>query len=305
MTYVVLGGGLVGTEVARILQQRRADFAVVTRTRKEVLPGVFSVAADASSSEDLIRAIPSPSAVINALNAPNYTRWAEEFPPLNRAVLEFSIRNSAPLVSVSNLYMYDSTLGPIGPETPISESIKKGRIRQEMWLETKEYMSRGLAAAEVRASDYISHGEQSPLGDRFAATLLVGKAPSVIGNPAAKHSWTSPLDVARTCLAVLDQKAFGKVWHVPTNAPKTFQEVADDICEILGIRPLAVKSIPKSMFHAIGYFSPIVKELRETAYQFERDFIIDDNQSRSVLGIEPTEWELLVRNLVQHYKSLT
>ena len=63
MTCVVLGGGLVGTEVARILKQRGADFAVVTRKRKEVVPGVFSVPADASSSEDLIRAIPSPFGV--------------------------------------------------------------------------------------------------------------------------------------------------------------------------------------------------------------------------------------------------
>jgi nucleoside-diphosphate-sugar epimerase len=303
MSYVILGGGLVGTEAARILQNRGERVTIIARSSREILPNLFSQLADARSASDLNRIEPNPTAVINSLNAPNYTKWAEEFPPLNRGALEYSFKHRAPLVSVSNIYMYESDLGPIGSETPISDRVKKGQIRQSMWEETLEYVAKGLEAAEVRASDYIAKGEQSPLGDRFTKELIKGKSPSVIGSTTAKHSWSAPIDVARTLVAILDQKKFGRVWHVPTNEPRSFQEVADEICNVLGTDKLPAKSIPKPLFYAIGLFSPIVKELRETAFQFEKDFVINDQPARKELGLEPTTWEQLVRSLIDSYQN--
>lgn len=302
MTTVVLGGGLVGTEIAKILSTSGDEFLVITRARREILPGVFSVAADATNSEELKSIAPNASVIFNSLNAPNYTKWHLQFPPLNRAVLNFALTNNAQLVSVSNLYMYEPTNNPIGVKTPIGASGKKGLVRQEMWEETQEFIARGLMAAEVRASDYISRGEQSPLGDRFAALLVRDKAPTVIGNVEAKHSWTSPIDVARTCVEVNRQAAFGEVWHVPTNPPKSFQEVADDIREYLGKNPIDVRAMSKTALAFIGAFVPIVRELKETAYQFDADFIIDDQVTRDRLNIQPTDWDQLIENLVNSYR---
>lgn len=301
MTNVVLGGGLVGSEIAKMLVESGDDFIVVTRNTREVLPGLFSVAADATSPAELDRVAPNPGVIFNSLNAPNYTKWHLEFPPLNSSVLNYAMSNGAQLVSVSNLYMYDSTSGPIGPRTPIKVSGKKGSVRQKMWEETQGFMDRGLLASEVRASDYIARGEQSPLGDRFAAQLVRDKAPSVIGRVDVKHSWTSPRDVARTCVEVVRQGAFGKVWHVPTNAPKTFQEVADDIRTCLRREPIRAKTTPSLALAVVGALVPIVRELKETAYQFDQEFIIDDEATRAVLSLQPTDWDYLVENLVNSY----
>lgn len=301
MTNVVLGGGLVGTELAKILLDRGEELIVVTRSRREILPGLFSVAADATNPAELNRLAPNPSRIYNSLNAPNYTKWHLEFPPLNTSVLNYAMGNGAQLVSVSNLYMYDSTGGPIGPRTSIKVSGEKGLVRQKMWEETQSFIERGLLASEVRASDYISRGNQSPLGDRFAALLVRDKTPSVIGHVDAKHSWTAPKDVARTCIEVVHQKAFGRVWHVPTNPAKTFQEVSNEIRQFLGKNPVSVKSMPRIALSVVGAFVPIVRAVKETAYQFNSEFTIDDEDTRDALSIQPTAWNELVEELVNSY----
>ena len=45
------------------------------------------------------------------LNAANYDRWAEEFPPLQRAVLAGAEAAGARLVVLDNLYAYGPTGG--------------------------------------------------------------------------------------------------------------------------------------------------------------------------------------------------
>ena len=302
MTYIVLGAGQVGIEISKILKKRGEKFIVIARTRREILPDIFTTPAKAQNSSELANIEKQPTAIINCLNAP-YTKWKDLFPPLGRGPLEYALKHSAPIVSVSNLYMYESTLGPIGVNTPKSSALKKGQIRQQMWDETLVFISRGLQASEVRASDYIVSGQQSPLGDRFIPNLIKNRPPTVIGNPNAKHSWTAPIDVARTCLAIIDNKEFGDVWHVPTNAPKSFQEVADEVCELINASKISVKSLPKPIFYLLGVFMPIVKELRETAYQFDDDFIIDDSKTREILKIQPTDWSHLVGNLVSQYRN--
>lgn len=302
MTKVVLGGGLVGTEIAKLFRNREDDFIVITRTSREILPGIVSVAADATNSTELARIAPNASAIFNSLNAPDYTKWDRQFPPLNRGALNYAFDTGASIVSVSNLYMYDSTNGPIGVSTPIKVSGKKGLVRQQMWEETQAFMAQGLSVAEVRASDYLSHSEQSPLGDRFAAPLVRGKTPSVIGHVNKKHSWTSPKDVARTCVAVVDHGAFGRVWHAATNEPKTFQEVADDIRDALGEKHISIKMMPSVVVRLVGAVVPIVRELRETSYQFEQEFIIDDQETRENLGIQPTAWKNLIEDLISSYR---
>lgn len=302
MSVVILGAGLVGTEAARLLDSQNRSVTVISRTSREIIPGIISKSANAANVQELLEVEPKPTAIINALNAPNYDKWSIEFPPLNHGALEYALKSGAPIVSVSNLYMYESS-EPMVPTSRLRAGNKKGQLRQEMWEETKKYIDKGVLAAEVRASDYVSQGEQSPLGDRFVPVILKGKTPSVIGSTNTKHSWTAPIDVARIAIELIDKKMFGDVWHVPTNTAKTFQEVADEICNYVGLKRVKVRLIPKPIFHAIGVVSPIVKELRETYYQFENEFIINDQKTREHLKLNPTDWDILIRDLVNKYRN--
>lgn len=301
MSYVILGAGLVGVEAAKLLVSRGDKVRIISRSAREVLPGLISDPVDATDINALIKLEPKPKAIINALNAPHYEKWVEEFPPLNNSALEYALRTDAPIVSVSNLYMIQPVQGIVSMNNPLKIDGKKAKLRHEMWLTTMQYIKKGVKAAEVRASDYIAQGEQSPIGDRFTPVLLSGKTPIIIGRRDARHSWTAPIDVAKTAVALIDQKTFGDIWIAPTNEPLSMQQIANQINKKIGKKETKLKSIPYPILVIMGIFVPILRELRETHYQFDHDFVVDDSATREKLGITPEPWDSLIDIQLKSY----
>ena len=56
-------------------------------------------------------------------NAPHYHRWADEFPPLQAAVVDAAGAAGARLVVLKNLYMYGPTGGAPMTESPNPPSV--------------------------------------------------------------------------------------------------------------------------------------------------------------------------------------
>ncbi len=115
-----------------------------------------------------------------------------------------------------------------------------------MWLD-------GLAAHEAgrvrftsaRGADYVGPQAQSHLGDRVAPRLLAGKNVQVLDSPDTPHTWTYTRDMARTLVAIAaDERAWGRAWHVPSNAPRTQREAIGDLARIAGVEPVKVSTVP-------------------------------------------------------------
>jgi nucleoside-diphosphate-sugar epimerase len=157
-------------------------------------------------------------------------------------------------------------------DLPLKAEWTNGKVRAEMWLETKElHDAKKLLATEVRGSDYICASDQSRMGDRVVPNLIKGKKVQLLGAIDQPHTWTSPEDVARLMMTVgQDSRAWGKAWHVPSNEPKTQLEVVQDIARALGVPKPKVSSIPLSIQKIIGLFNPVVKELINSNYQFDK-----------------------------------
>jgi hypothetical protein len=173
-----------------------------------------------------------------------------------------------------------------------------------MWLDAKKLNDEGLIrATEVRGSDYVSPGMQSRFGDRVVPVLKAGKAVQLLGATDHLHTFTSPVDVATLMRTIaLDKRAWGKAWHVPSNEPKTQREVVQDIAKELGIRDVKVGSVPNAILSMMGLFNPVIKELNNGSYMFNASFIMDDSATRKTFGLQPTPWDVLIKNLVAAYK---
>jgi hypothetical protein len=46
--------------------------------------------------------------------------------------------------------------------------------------------------------------------------------------------------------------------------------------------------VPRSVAYVLGYFSPMLKGLRETRYQFERPYALDSSDFSKTFGMSPT-----------------
>ncbi|MFM7146169.1 MAG: NAD-dependent epimerase, partial [Actinomycetales bacterium] len=266
-------------------------------------PGIRRVAADASSVDALLAAAPNADAIYNCVN-PLYHRWVKDWPPLADAFLTYAERTGAVLATCSNLYGYGPVDGPLNESLPLAAKGAKGRVRADMWRQAKERHDAGeLRATEVRGSDYIIAGEQSLIASsRVVPRILRGQPVSLLGKVDEPHSWTFPADVARLLVSVAaDPRGWGHAWHVPTNAARTQRQVVDELADRAGVTRVPVRSLPPALGAMLGLFSPAVRELRETAYQRDRPFLLDDSAARTTFGLEPTPWTAVLDDVLSHY----
>ena len=309
---MVVGAGPIGTGVASRLVEEGTRVRVVTRSGSGPT-GAERVAADARGEEDMRRLAEGATAIYNCANPP-YHRWQVEWPPIARSLLAAAESSGAVLVTVSNLYGYGpapAALGvaeydeghPMTEATPLAADGTKGSVRAQMWRDALAAHDVGrVRATEVRASDYIGFGAGSVVGDRMVPRILQGKGVSVLGRTDRLHTWSYTGDVCRMLIvAGRDPRAWGRAWHAPSNPPRTQRQVAEDFARVSGIRPVHVSAVPSLVLHGLGLVSPLMRELRETEYQFRDAFVMDSSLAAATFGVEPTPWEELLATTLRAY----
>ncbi len=306
--HVIVGAGAVGSTTARHLAQAGHSVTVVTRGGSgPTHPDVRLVAADATDATALTKLATGAQAVYNCANPP-YHRWATDWPPLAGSLLTAAERSGAVLVTMSNLYGYGPVDAPMTEGTPLAATGTKGRIRTGMWQDALVAHQAGrIRATEARASDFYGPGvtAQGHLGEQFLPRLLAGKpARAVLGVPDAPHSWTYLPDVAATLVSLgTDARAWGRAWHVPTAPPASLREVARRIARIADVPDRGVRVVPGWAVRAGGLVVPLLRELGETAHQFERPFVLDSSAFTATFGTKPTPLDDGLRETVDWWRA--
>jgi nucleoside-diphosphate-sugar epimerase len=117
------------------------------------------------------------------------------------------------------------------------------------------------------------------------------------------HTWTATEDVARLLVAVaLDERAWGRPWHVPSNPPRTQRETVADLSRAAGLEPVKVNEYPGTLIRAMGLFNPVMRELPEVAYQLEGPFVLDSSAAQRTFGLTPTPWDDVLAGVIASYR---
>ncbi|MFJ7207141.1 NAD-dependent epimerase/dehydratase family protein [Streptomyces sp. NPDC098789] len=276
--YVVVGFGPAGAATARLLAERGHSVRVVTRSGRSPEPGIEHVALDAADGEQLIAAARGAAAVFSCA-APPYHRWTSAWPPLAAALCATAEATGAVLVMLGNLYGYGPVDGPLTEELPLAATGPKGRVRVAVWERALALHEQGrIKAVEVRASDFFGPGvtDGGHLAARVVPRVLRGKPVSALGDPDAPHSWSYLPDVAGALVEVAgDERAWGRAWHVPTEPPRSTREMVDLLAARAATGPVAVRPLPSAVLGVASLLSPLIRELKEVRYQFDRPFVID------------------------------
>lgn len=295
--HVIVGTGPVGTATAKLLAERGHTVRVVSRRGSGPgHPAIERVAADATDVNRLTELATGADALYNCAN-PQYHQWLTDWPPLASALLTAAERTGAVLASASNLYGYGPVDGPITDATPLAATHPKLRLRADMWRDALAAHDAGrIRTTEVRASDYLE--ANSLLTFALAKPLRAGKRGYVPAPLDVKHSWTAITDVARTLVTVAtEEKAWGRAWLVPTNPPLTIRELATRFTEVAGAPEPKLTSLPYAALWATGLFSPTVRELRTTYYQFARPFVLDGTSTEQAFGLHPTDLDTVLASV--------
>jgi nucleoside-diphosphate-sugar epimerase len=304
-THVVFGAGQVGGALVAHLAGLGLSVRVVSRRRPAEVPdGVDWRGVDVTDPEAAVDAAKGASVIYQCLNAP-YTKWPQQFPPLQQAVLAAAERNDALLVSLENVYGYGPTGGkPMTEDLPLVATTVKGRTRAAMTAELLDASDAGRARIAIgRAADFFGAGvTESTLGERFFAKALAGKDVDFLGDPGLPHTYSYVPDIAAG-LATLgrDARAVGQVWHLPGPETVTTRRVLDLLATEVG-HPVSIRSMPKLVVRALGLAIPMMRALAEMAYQFDEPFVLDTSKYEAMFDTKTTSLESAVADTVAWYR---
>ena len=287
--HVVLGGtGGIGGAIVNELVARGMPARSVSRSGRHAAEGAEVVSADISDPEQTRRAVEGAAVVYHA-TMPAYHRWVQEFPAMNRNVIEAIGAVGARLVYVDNLYMYGPTDEPRTEDSPQRATDKKGVVRRELAAELLEAHAEGsLQVAIGRLPDYFGPGAtNSATGARFFEPALEGKTVRWLGDLDMPHALAYLPDVGRAFVTLgTDDVALGRAWHLPVAGSPSGREFTAAVSEITG-QPIKVSATGRNVLRLVGLFDPTVREAAEMLYQWQRPFLVSDEAFQRELGPQP------------------
>jgi nucleoside-diphosphate-sugar epimerase len=199
--------------------------------------------------------------------------------------------------------MYDPDhLEGMTEEAPIKPTSKKGKIRAEIARMVLEKIKEGsLQALIARSADFYGPGIQntSMLTETVFKPFSAGKKASWLGSLTCKHSFTYTPDAgSATALLGNTADAYGQVWHLPTAAdPFTGQEWVNAVADEMGVKPRC-QAAPKWMVRIIGLFVPVMREMPEMMYQYDRHYVFNSDKFQNRFKIKPTPYLEGIKNII-------
>lgn len=277
--HVIFGAGQVGGPLMQVLRAQGHRVRVVRRSRVEVPAGVELVVGDAFDRSFCVQSAANATSVYHCLNVPYSTKaWATALPTLQSNLIEAAGKAKARLVVFENLYMLGAPAGPLTEASPLAPRSKKGELRAALTNALFEAHRAGqVRAVAGRASHLFGPNvTQSQIGEQLFTRVLAGKSAQVFGDVKALHSFSYAPDVARGLAALGSaDDALGRAWMLPVMPPQSSQAFYHALFAALGVSP-RVDVISPLMLSMLGLFVPLLRELVEMNYEWQRDFVVSD-----------------------------
>jgi nucleoside-diphosphate-sugar epimerase len=306
--HVVLGTGAIGRAVAEELVRRGESVRMVNRSGKmdDVPSGVAVVASDLYDQAE-VKEVTRGAKVVYQASQPEYFKWPEKFPSLQKSILDGLTGSGAKLVLVENLYMYGDTDGkPMTEDMPHNAHTRKGRVRGEISTAAFDAHKEGrVRVTSARGGNFFGPwGTDSTMGARAFYPLLHGKPAQLIGRTDLPHTHTYIRDFG-TALVILGERdeADGQAWHVPNDQPRMSQgDLVRMFAEEAGAEP-KMSSMGKIMMAVGGLFIREAKETVEMMYEFDRPFVVDSGKFEKTFDMKATPMKEAIRDTVAWYQS--
>ena len=312
MQTILGSGGVVGIELAKALKEFTSEIRLVSRNPKKVSTTDELMPADLLNAANVLKAVQGSSVVYVTVGFPYSIKvMKESWPKLITNVIKACEEHNCKLVFFDNIYMYDSNhLNGMTEETPINPPSKKGEIRAEIAKMIMDEVREGkLTALIARSADFYGPTIQntSMLTETVFKPLSNGKKANWMSSVNFKHSFTYTPDAGKaTALLGNTKDAYNQVWHLPTAAnPFTGKEWIEAIAREIKVKP-KFQAAPKFLVRTIGLFVPIMREMVEMMYQYDRDYVFDSSKFEKRFDFKPTPYIDGIREIVKvDYKTTT
>jgi nucleoside-diphosphate-sugar epimerase len=308
MMQTILGaGGAIGIELARALPKYTTNIRLVSRNPKKVNDSDQLLSADLSNRDQVHNAVKGSQITYLTLGFDYNTKlWQEKWPVLIKNVVDACIEHQSKLVFFDNVYAIGGdNIKRITENSPISPSSKKGEVRAFVDQHILDAISnRKLEAIIARAPDFFGPvKDKSLLMNLIYDNLVKGKPAQWFCNADLVHSSGFTPDLAKgTAILGNTESAYNNIWNLPVDnehltGRQWIKLFADEMQ-----KPDKVQVLPGWGMRALGLFVPILKEMYEMRYQYDRAYYFDSSKFNRAFNYIPTSNKEAVRMTVKSLK---
>lgn len=219
-----------------------------------------------------------------------------------RNVIDACILHNTRLVFFDNVYAIGGdNVKHITEASPMSPTSKKGEVRAEVDRLVLDAIEKGrLDAIIARSPDFFSDVKgNSILMILVYDNLVKGKKAQWLCNAANVHSMGYAPELARgTAMLGNTPDAYNQVWNLPTDPERiTGQGWVDIFAREMGTGN-KLQVLPNWLMKVLGIFIPVMRELPEMNYQYDRDYYFDSSKFNTRFGHKPIENAAAVRDVL-------
>ncbi|MFW5756243.1 MAG: NAD-dependent epimerase/dehydratase family protein [Tangfeifania sp.] len=299
---VILGaGGAIGKELAKELKSYDEKVRLFSRNPQKVNDDDELVKGDLTNQLNVDEAVKGTDVAYLTAGLPYRALvWERQWPVIMRNVISACKKHKAKLVFFDNMYLYDKEkLSPMTEETEVDPPSQKGKVRAKIArMLLDEVQSGNIKALIARAADFYGPGiKNSAFTEAILNNLKAGKSANWFCSVKKKHNFTWTPDAAKaTALLGNTESAYGQVWHLPTVAAFPIYEWIEKTARALGVKPKSIVA-PPFLVKLMGVFNPMMREMKEMLYQYDRDYDFDSSKFETVFGLKPTPAEEALKML--------
>ena len=309
MQTILGAGGGIGAPLAKALKSSTDEIRLVSRHPEKVNETDQLFAADLTIAGQVDKAVEGSQIVYLIVGLPyNIKVWRKQWPALMRNVIDACKAHGAKLVFFDNIYMYNPAyLGRMTEDTPFGPVSKKGRVREQLVHMIMDEVEAGnLTALIARAADFYGPGVQnSVIQETVLKNMLKGKKAQWFARLDKKHSFTYTPDAGKaTALLGNTSDAYNQTWHLPTSREQLDgKQWINLFARELGVEP-RYQALPTWLLSLVGLFVPIMRELAEMAYQYDRDYFFDSSKFEERFDFKITPYGEGVKEVVRVAKAV-
>jgi nucleoside-diphosphate-sugar epimerase len=304
MQTILGSGGAIGTPLAQELRAYTDRVRLVARNPRKVNDADELFSADLTREDEVDSAVSGSEVVyLTAGLLYDIRVWRRDWPVIMQHVINACLKHKSRLVFLDNVYMYAlPEISNMTENSRIAPLSRKGKVRAELVSMIFDAIaSKGLIALIARSADFYGPGvKNSPLGITVLDKFRKGQKAFWQADSHKVHSFTYTPDAAKaTAMLGNTPDAYGQVWHLPTSDEKlTGKQFVAMVAKEMNIAP-RYYTLSKFMIGLAGVFVPLVRELKEMTYQYDRDYFFNSKKFEQHFSFRPTAYAAGIRSMVQ------
>lgn len=218
--------------------------------------------------------------IFHGVNYP-YDQWEGNLKRATQNLIEAAAVNKATIIFPGNIYEFGN-VKEISDESVPKPTTKKGQIRLELFQILKLAAESGKCRViYMRLPDFYGPNVVNGLIIRVFGHAVKNKTMNWLIRSDIPHQFVYTPDAAGLMLEICknESRPDFTLYNYASYLYPSINDLAKKIAKQTG-GPSKVQNLPKFVMNIMGWFMPVMKELKENFYLFENAVVLNDDKVR-------------------------